>query len=81
MQDGSQKNWILKELILDLDILKGQHTGQNLASSFIKVLTEARVLGNISSITTDNASNCETFFNNLTQELNLKVRELLTHYM
>lgn len=68
-------DWTLKEIILDLDILKGQHTGQNLADSFIKVLNEARVLGKILAVTTDNASNCDTFFTNLNHGLAMKVNK------
>ena len=52
-----------QQKIIDLDILNGQHTGTNLAESFMKVAMDMGVSQKILAITTDNASNCDSFDN------------------
>ena len=54
--------WELQELILTLDILEGSHSGVKLAQSFVKVLEEFGLMNKIAAITSDNASNYDTFF-------------------
>jgi hypothetical protein len=75
---GVLARWVdgknVHETILDMDILNGSHTGENLAGSFIRVLTDFNCLEKIISVTTDNASNCDTFFVKLTEELKGMVR-------
>lgn len=56
------RNWELQETVIDLDILIGQHTGLNLANSFSKLLEELNLTGKVLGVTTDNASNCDTFY-------------------
>jgi hypothetical protein len=65
------------EEVLDLDILSGSHTGDNLCSSFIKVLKDFHCTEKILGITTDNASNCDTFFVKLAKELHDLVSTVL----
>lgn len=67
------KDWTLNELPLDLDILHGSHTGETLATSFMNILKEFDLHNRILAITTDNASNCDTFFSNIQMQLELKV--------
>ena len=55
-------DWTLEETIIDLDILKGSHTGTNLANSFYKVLTKFGLKEKMLGVTTDNASNCDKMF-------------------
>ncbi|XP_021967047.1 zinc finger BED domain-containing protein DAYSLEEPER [Folsomia candida] len=66
------KDWTLNELPLDLDILHGSHTGETLATSFMNILKEFDLHNRILAITTDNASNCDTFFSNIQMQLELK---------
>ena len=67
-------DWNFNEVVLDLDILSGEHTGRALAQSLMKVLAEFRILNRINGITSDNASNCDSMFAELETELNLKVQ-------
>ncbi len=64
------------EQILDLSILEGNHTGQNLANVFMQVVKDFQLQDKILAITTDNASNCDTFFG----ELNLLLQEQVHTY-
>lgn len=50
---------------MDLDILSGSHTGKNLALSFWRSLQRFDIIHKVMAITTDNAANCDTFFNEL----------------
>ncbi len=56
------KNWNLITLPLDLTILKGPHTGQNIAHALLPVLDDFGIVYKIASVTTDNASNMDSFF-------------------
>ena len=56
------RDWTLREYVLDLDILIGHHTGLNLSTSFVKVLNDYKIMNRIIGVTTDNASNCDKFF-------------------
>jgi hypothetical protein len=73
-------NWEYQERIIDLDILTGSHTGKKLAKSFIKCMETLNIADKIMAITTDNASNCDTFFNELSSELSSKVLLLFINY-
>lgn len=70
---GISKNWELISIALDLTILEGSHTGINLASQFMKVLEEFSIVKKVHSITTDNASNMDTFFTNFEEQMKIKV--------
>jgi len=56
------KNWNLCTIPLDLTLLSGPHTGENIAHSLLKVVEEFGITDKIGSITTDNAANMDTFF-------------------
>ncbi|CAG7716529.1 unnamed protein product [Allacma fusca] len=58
-------NWEYEEILLDLAILKGRHSGKILAESLVKVFEDYQILGKISTITTDNASNNITMMKEL----------------
>jgi len=73
------REWELREEILDLDILHGRHDGNNLCNSFVKVLEHFALIPKILAITTDNASNCDTMFECLSSTLNEKVKYKLTY--
>ncbi|CAG7725821.1 unnamed protein product, partial [Allacma fusca] len=51
--------WNSQELVLDLDIINGSHTGRNLAQSLMDVVIEFEIANKILSVTTDNASNMD----------------------
>ncbi|XP_035700445.1 zinc finger BED domain-containing protein RICESLEEPER 1-like [Folsomia candida] len=59
---GITREWELLSLPLDLTILNGSHTGENLATQLIKVLEDFNLIDRVHSITSDNASNMTTFF-------------------
>jgi len=69
------REWELKEEILDLDILHGRHDGGNLAESFIRVLEEFSLIPKLLGLTTDNASNCDTMFDHLRSILAQRVTQ------
>lgn len=71
------EDWEFQERVIDLDILKGKHTGKNLAQSFLKCVNEFNLADKIMAITTDNASNCDTFFKELTSSLCSQVKYIL----
>jgi len=50
-------DWKLRYCVLDLTILEGSHTGENIADAFIKVLTEFNLLSKLHAVISDNASN------------------------
>lgn len=57
--------WELCSTVLDLTILHGTHEGKNLANAFWEVLKEYDLFGKVLSVTTDNASNMDTLFEEL----------------
>jgi hypothetical protein len=61
------------EVILDLDLLEGHHTGENLAQSFLRILDDFQLTRRIMGVKTDNASNCDTLFTLMVSELHSKV--------
>ncbi len=58
------ESWELCVQVLDFEILEGSHTGENLASSFVNTLKEFGIFKAdvVHAVTTDNASNMDTFF-------------------
>lgn len=67
------EHWKLRSCILDLRILEGSHTGENLCKSFMETLTEFDVCKKLLAVTTDNAENYSTFMDHLKLELGNKV--------
>jgi len=53
-------DWNLQTRVLDMNILKGTHTGKNLAESFIMTLEEFEIQKKLLAITGDNAKNVDT---------------------
>lgn len=51
--------------MLDLTILNGSHDGKNIAAAFWDVLRDYNLLAKMLSVTTDNASNMDTMFEEL----------------
>ncbi|CAG7818140.1 unnamed protein product [Allacma fusca] len=71
------KDWTYEEVLLDLDIINGRHTGKTLALSLIRVAEDYGILNKIGAITSDNASNCDTMlteFANMAKEKEQRVR-------
>jgi hypothetical protein len=56
------ENWEIHNEVLDLQMLEGEHTGKNIAKAFDEVLQNFDIWNKLLSITTDNASNMDTFF-------------------
>lgn len=56
------QNWKLCHTPVDLTLLQGSHTGHNLAASFSGVLEKCGLWKQLLAITSDNASNMDTFF-------------------
>src|SRR5579863_6774603 len=65
MVQGVTNDWEIFTAPLDLSILEGSHTGENLAKSFFDVIAQFELQDKIHSVTTDNASNMDTFFEHL----------------
>jgi hypothetical protein len=59
-------NWTLYNTILGFETLESPHTGYNIASKFLKIISFYGLNKNILSCTLDNASNNDTFVNNIT---------------
>lgn len=55
-------DWVLHNVVLDLTLLRGSHTGENIAQSLWDVLVDYGIVEKLPSVTTDNASNMDTFF-------------------
>lgn len=73
---GIIESWEIVTIPLDLTILDGSHSGENLAESFVTVLEEFNLLNKVHSITSDNASNMDTFFVHLRNTLAMQVTKL-----
>lgn len=58
-------DWELCSTVLDLTILQGKHDGKNIAAAFWGVIKEYNLQSKILSVTTDNASNMDTMFEEL----------------
>lgn len=56
------RNWILFNIPIDVTPLSGPHNGANIADALYKVLQEYEITSKVLSITTDNATNMDTFF-------------------
>lgn len=54
-------NWILNTCLLDMTILKGNHSGANMAAAFANTIEEFGLWDKLLSVTTDNAGNMDTF--------------------
>lgn len=58
-------DWELKNVVIDLTVLHGSHTGKNIAKYFYDVLLDYGIVEKLLSVTTDNASNMDTLFEEL----------------
>lgn len=58
-------DWELKNVVIDLSVLHGSHKGKNIAKSFWDVLLDYGIVEKLLSVTTDNASNMDTLFEEL----------------
>ena len=61
-------------MMLDLKLLEGSHTGANIALVTWEVLNSFDICHKIQSVTTDNASNMDTFFINFEKIAHEKVQ-------
>ncbi|GBC48644.2 zinc finger BED domain-containing protein RICESLEEPER 2-like [Rhizophagus irregularis DAOM 181602=DAOM 197198] len=61
--------WELKNILLDFVKLEGSHSGKNIKEFFLKSLKDFGIMTKILSITTDNASNNNTFLEEVSNEL------------
>ncbi|CAG7734029.1 unnamed protein product, partial [Allacma fusca] len=55
-------DWELVRIPLDLHLLQGDHSGKNIAQAVGRVVSEFEIWSKLLAITTDNASNMDTFF-------------------
>lgn len=58
-------DWELRNVVIDLTILHGSHSGINIAKSFWDVLLDYGIVEKLLSVTTDNATNMDTMFEEL----------------
>jgi hypothetical protein len=58
-------DWCLQEVLLDLVPLAGPHSGENLCKAFVDTCTEFGILTKLLAVTTDNATNNDTFLEGL----------------
>lgn len=70
------ENCEIEECILDLTVLKGDHSGANLAKAFSSVMDTFNLWEKIHAITSDNASNMDTFFKAFSSIASSKVNYL-----
>ncbi|CAG8471877.1 9874_t:CDS:2 [Scutellospora calospora] len=63
-------NWQLQHCTLEFSYFEGSHLNKNLAEEFFKILKENNLLTKILDITTDNAKNMNSIFNNLEENFN-----------
>lgn len=68
--------WELRHAPLDLAILEGEHSGENIASAFAAVLDDYDLWDKMLGVTTDNASNNDTMF----VELDKKSRDNMVEF-
>ncbi|GBC36498.1 zinc finger BED domain-containing protein RICESLEEPER 2-like [Rhizophagus irregularis DAOM 181602=DAOM 197198] len=61
--------WELKNILLDFVKLEGSHSGKNIKEFFLKSLKDFGIMTKILGITTDNASNNNTFLEEVSNEL------------
>jgi len=64
--------WNLQTISLDLSLLSGCYSGENIAHALLPVAENFGILDKILSITTDNASNMDSFFYNFTKLMESK---------
>ncbi|CAG8782687.1 41584_t:CDS:2, partial [Gigaspora margarita] len=65
------KNWALKEIIIDFGLLSGKHDGVNIANGFYRILEDYNIVSKFLAITLDNATNNNVFI----QELAIKLKK------
>lgn len=58
-------DWELQNVVIDLTVLHGSHKGKNIAKSFWDVLVDYDIVEKLFSVTTDNATNMDTLFEEL----------------
>ncbi|GBC27451.2 zinc finger BED domain-containing protein RICESLEEPER 2-like [Rhizophagus irregularis DAOM 181602=DAOM 197198] len=66
------KKWELQSLTLDFCLLSGQHSGENLAQQFLKVLEDFNIETKLLAIGCDNASNMDVMLNKISSSLRSK---------
>jgi hypothetical protein len=59
------KEWRLQSVLLDLVSIEGPHRGEELCEAFVDVCLEFGILTKLLAVTTDNASNNDTFLERL----------------
>ncbi|GBC32327.2 zinc finger BED domain-containing protein RICESLEEPER 2-like [Rhizophagus irregularis DAOM 181602=DAOM 197198] len=74
---GISVHWInkkceLQSLTLDFCLLSGQHSGENLAQQFLKVLEDFNIETKLLAIGCDNASNMDVMLNKISSSLRSK---------
>jgi hypothetical protein len=55
------KEWCLRDMLLDFVPLSGPHSGENLCAVFAGVCSDFGILSKLLAVTTDNATNNDTF--------------------
>ncbi|CAG8704200.1 1210_t:CDS:2, partial [Ambispora leptoticha] len=76
------KDWKLQDELLDFINLSGPHSGENLCEAFVKSCHEFGILTKIFTITSDNASNNDTFMKYLEiicEEENISFNAINSH--
>jgi hypothetical protein len=61
-------NWKIHSLLMDIPPISGKHTGENLSGIFQRACDEFGVLHKLLAVTTDSASNNNTFMRSLKEE-------------
>ena len=67
------QGWTFRALVIGFELLKGSHTGDNLAATMVKVLQELGLEKKPFFLTTDNASNMYTMATKLEEKLSSDV--------
>src|SRR5262249_1836596 len=63
-----EKLWQIHSLLMDVVPISGKHTGENLCGTFMKACDDLGVLHKLLAITTDNATNNNTFLRSLEEK-------------
>ncbi|CAG7718446.1 unnamed protein product [Allacma fusca] len=75
----TSKDWTYEQVVLDMDIIQGSHSGKNPATSILGVLDEFKITSKILGVTCDNASNMNTMATELEEKLSLRRVRCLAH--
>jgi hypothetical protein len=63
----TDEDWCLQEVLLDLVPLTGPHSGENLCTAFVDTCSDFGILTKLLAVTTDNATNNDTFLEGLSE--------------